>query len=152
MRNKIDFDNQTDFKISDDLLLFLEKIFDKILFDLELKDKQCELLLVDNPTIQNLNKTHRNKDKPTDVLSFPLESDFSPLLGSIVISLDFIKQNSEKYHHTPNDEMALLFIHGVLHLLGFDHEKDMGEQRYKEEELITFFNLPQSLIVRNQEC
>ena len=152
MRNKIDFDNQTDFKISDDLLLFLEKIFDKILLDLDLKDKQCELLLVDNPTIQNLNKTHRNKDKPTDVLSFPLESDFYPILGSIVISLDFIKQNSEKYHHTPNDEMALLFIHGVLHLLGFDHEKDMGEQRCKEEELITFFNLPQSLIVRNQEC
>ncbi|EES88989.1 rRNA maturation RNase YbeY [Helicobacter canadensis] len=152
MHNKIDFDNQTDFKISDDLFLFLEKVFDKILLDLGLKNKQCELLLVDNPTIQNLNKIHRNKDKPTDVLSFPLESDFSPLLGSIVISLDFIKQNSEKYHHTPNDEMALLFIHGILHLLGFDHEKDRGEQRQKEKELIDFFHLPPSLIIRNQEC
>lgn len=152
MHNKIDFDNQTDFKISDDLLLFLEKVFDKILLNLGLKNKQCELLLVDNPTIQNLNKIHRNKDKPTDVLSFPLESDFSPLLGSIVISLDFIKQNSEKYHHTPNDEMALLFIHGILHLLGFDHEKDRGEQRQKEKELIDFFHLPPSLIIRNQEC
>lgn len=151
MHNKIDFDNQTDFKISDDLFYF-RKGFDKILLDLGLKNKQCELLLVDNPTIQNLNKIHRNKDKPTDVLSFPLESDFSPLLGSIVISLDFIKQNSEKYHHTPNDEMALLFIHGILHLLGFDHEKDRGEQRQKEKELIDFFHLPPSLIIRNQEC
>lgn len=160
MRNRIDFDNQTDFEISENLLEFLEKILDKILLDSNLTNKQCELLLVENPTIQHLNQTYRGKDKPTDVLSFPLESDFSSplesqfpcLLGSVVISLDFAKKGSEEYQHRLEDEIALLFIHGILHLLGFDHEKDSGEQRQKEQEIISFFHLPQSLIVRNELC
>jgi probable rRNA maturation factor len=70
-------------------------------------------------------------------------------IGSIVISLDFLKEYSIEYKNTIEEEFALLFIHGLLHILGYDHEIDSGEQRAKEEELINYFNLPKSLIIRN---
>ena len=111
--------------------------------------KDIELLIVDNNTIKELNKEYRGKDKPTDVLSFPLNNlDFMPL-GSIVISSDFAKDAALKFNHSLKDEITLLFIHGLLHLLGYDHETDSGQMRQKEEFLIKEFNLPNSLIVRN---
>ena len=76
------------------------------------------------------------------------EFDNMPL-GSIVISVDYVEEKAKEYGHTFNEEFNLLFIHGLLHLLGFDHEIDNGEHRAKEEELIKSFNLPDSLIVRN---
>lgn len=137
----IDLDNQSNFKVD---ISFLESILN------ELSNKDIELVLVHNEEIQKLNNEHRNKDKATDVLSFPLEFDFDGMpLGSIVISVDFVEIKAKELSHTQNDELALLFIHGLLHLLGFDHEVDEGEQRLKEEELIKKFNLPNSLIVRN---
>lgn len=137
----IDLDNQSNFKVD---ISFLESILN------ELSNKDIELVLVHNEEIQKLNNVHRNKDKATDVLSFPLEFDFDGMpLGSIVISVDFVEIKAKELSHTQNDELALLFIHGLLHLLGFDHEVDEGEQRLKEEELIKKFNLPNSLIVRN---
>ena len=57
-------------------------------------------------------------------------------------------KKSKELGHTPQDELALLFIHGLLHLLGYDHECDNGEMRAKEEELIKKFDLPESLIIR----
>lgn len=137
----IDFDNQTDLEID---ISSLENILN------ELTQKDIELLLVDNNEIQNLNKEHRKIDKATDVLSFPLEYDIPNMpLGSIVISVDFVKNKAKEYNHSFNDELTLLFIHGLLHLLGFDHEVDNGQHRAKEEELIKKYNLPNSLIVRN---
>ena len=70
-------------------------------------------------------------------------------IGSIIISLDFLKEYANEYKNTIEDEFALLFIHGILHILGYDHEVDNGEHRAKEEELINHFNLPKSLIIRN---
>ncbi|NVJ53755.1 MAG: rRNA maturation RNase YbeY [Campylobacteraceae bacterium] len=137
----IDLDNQTDVTINIDSL---ELILD------EVTSKDIELILVNNEEIQILNKEHRNIDKATDVLSFPLEFDMPNMpLGSIVISIDFVNEKAKEYKHTFEDELKLLFIHGLLHLLGFDHEVDNGEHRQKEEELIKRFNLPNSLIVRN---
>ncbi|WP_104721277.1 rRNA maturation RNase YbeY [Helicobacter mesocricetorum] len=146
---KIDYHNQTNYILQKHFCDLLEQIFDKILQDSNLTHKQCEVLLVDNATIQSFNKNHRNKDEATDVLSFPLESEFSPLIGSIIISLDYAQAVANTLEHSLEDEIALLFIHGILHLIGFDHEKDEGEHRIKEEELIYLFNLPQSLIMRN---
>ena len=71
-------------------------------------------------------------------------------LGSIVISVDFVKEKANLYGHSFDDEFALLFIHGLLHIVGYDHEIDGGQHRAKEEELIKYFNLPDSLIVRNK--
>lgn len=137
----IDLDNSTQFEID---ITNLEKITNS------LTKKDIELLVVKNDEIKQLNKEHRNIDKATDVLSFPMDFDMPNMpLGSIVISTDFVEEKAKEYGHSFNDEFSLLFIHGILHLLGFDHEVDNGEHRTKEEELIKEFNLPDSLIVRN---
>ena len=137
----IDIENNTSFEINTSVLEDITS---------SLTSKDIELLIVNNDEIQELNKEHRNIDKATDVLSFPLEFDMPNMpLGSIVISLDFVEEKSKEYGHTKEEEFSLLFIHGLLHLLGFDHEIDSGEHRQKEEELIYQFNLPNSLIVRN---
>ena len=114
----------------------------------DLTKKYIELIITNNDEIKELNKTFRDKNKPTDVLSFPQNN--KKIAGSIVISIDFIKQASYEYNHTLDDELALLFIHGLLHLLGYDHERDDGKMRKKEEKLIKKYNLPDSLIVRNE--
>ncbi len=124
----------------------LEKIADR------LTEKDIELVLCDNDFIQALNDIHRRKNDPTDVLSFPMRGgrEHEPA-GSIVISMDKVKEEAARLGHTEKDELALLFIHGVLHLLGYDHEKDNGEMRAMEEKLISYFDLPGSLIVRTEE-
>jgi len=113
-----------------------------------LSSKEVELLLVDAPTMQALNKEHRGIDKPTDVLSFPIEDFPHAPLGSIVINYALAREKADEFGHTPEDEITLLFIHGILHLLGYDHEVDKGEMREKEETLILQYKLPKSLIVR----
>ena len=116
-----------------------------------LTDKDVELILCDNDFIQLLNHVHRRKNDPTDVLSFPLRGnrEHEPA-GSIVISMDKVKEKAIELGHTEKDELTLLFIHGLLHLLGYDHEKDNGEMREMEGKLIWRFDLPKSLIVRNE--
>jgi probable rRNA maturation factor len=137
----IDFENQTNLEIN---LEEIEKIAKFI------TDKEFELIVVDNKTIQELNKEYRNIDKPTDVLSFPLDVACEHMpIGSIIISADKVIEKADEFGHSKDDEFKLLLIHGLLHLNGYDHETDNGEMREKEEELIKQFNLPDSLIVRN---
>jgi len=114
-----------------------------------LSNKDIEFILCNNDYIQEVNNQHRQKNTPTDVLSFPYEDMPMVPLGSILISIDFVNDKSKEYKHSFEDELSLLFIHGLLHLLGFDHEIDNGEHRSKEEELIKKYKLPNSLIVRN---
>ena len=114
-----------------------------------LTDKDVELIVTDSDDIQILNQEYRGIDKPTDVLSFPLEDvPFMPL-GTIVINIDKVKEKSKELGHSESDELTLLFLHGLLHLVGYDHETDNGEMRRKEREIIESFNLPKSLILRN---
>lgn len=137
----IDFDNQTDKEID---ITSLEDIAK------DLVSKDIELIITTNDEIQILNKEHRDIDKATDVLSFPLEFEIPNMpLGSIVISIDYVNEKAIEFKHSFEDELKLLFIHGLLHLIGYDHEVDNGEHREKEEELIKKYNLPNSLIVRN---
>lgn len=114
-------------------------------------EKEIELVITDNEEIKEINKAHRNIDKDTDVLSFPYEDMPMSPLGSIVISSIHVENKAKELKHKESDELALLFIHGLLHLLGFDHEVDNGQMREKELELIERFNLPKSLIVRTEE-
>jgi len=138
----ISLDNQTNYTIETALLEEIVAL---------LSSQEVELTLCDNATIATLNATHRDKDKPTDVLSFPLVSDFDFMpLGSLVISVEMAQEVANELGHSVEDEIALLFIHGLLHLLGYDHEIDEGQMRAKEIELIEHFNLPKSLIVRTQ--
>jgi len=146
--NMIDLDNQTTLDVKREILGEIAS---------SLTDKEIELLIVDNDAIKILNSTHREKETPTDVLSFPIDHAMEAMpamglpLGSIVISADFVKEKAALYGHTEQDELSLLFIHGLLHLLGFDHETDQGEMRKKEKEIIEAFSLPSSLIIRTEE-
>ena len=141
----IDLENQTHLTVD---MTLLEAIASR------LTTQSIELILTDNATIAQLNQTHRNKATPTDVLSFPLETPFTQEslcgmpLGSVVISADFVKSGAKAFGHTEQEELTLLFIHGLLHLLGYDHECDSGEMRQEEQALIEAFGLPSSLIVR----
>jgi len=147
----LNIENLTNLTINQKLLEEISKALLK-----KNESREIDLTICDNPTIQEYNKTYRGKDKATDVLSFPIESDIivdstQMPLGSIVISADFIQERAIEFNHTNDDELSLLFIHGLLHLLGFDHEIDNGEMRKKEEETIYKFHLPQSLIIRTEE-
>ncbi len=79
----------------------------------------------------------RGKDSPNRCFSFPIDIEVERLpLGSIIISSDMVLEGAKRFKHSTDDEMALLFIHGILHLLGYDHEADSGEMRDMERELI----------------
>ena len=140
--SNIVFENSADIKIE---LSLIEAIASS------LTQKEIELIFTSNEEIREINLNTRGKDKATDVLSFPYDEMPNVPLGSIVISSNFVEEKSKLYKHSFEDEFALLFIHGILHLLGYDHEKDNGEHRKKEEELINKFNLPKSLIIRTEE-
>ncbi len=122
------------------------ELLDKIMNYLDAQ--MVELILTNDREIQEINKEHRDIDKSTDVLSFPLEFMPHSPLGSIVISADKVDEKSKDLFHSFDDELALLFTHGLLHILGYDHEEDNGEMRAKEREVIEFFSLPKSLIQR----
>lgn len=137
----IELDNTTSLNINES---FLNSIA------ISLNDKNIELLIVDKEKMQEINKQHIGIDSSTDVLSFPYEEMPNAPLGSIVISSWHVQKIASELKHTSDDEVALLFIHGLLHLLGFDHEIDDGQMREKEKELIEKFKLPNSLIIRTQ--
>lgn len=144
----IDLDNQTTLPVDIDAL---EKIAEA------LSTNDVELVITDDTTMRELNAEYRDKDSITDVLSFPLESPFTEQslfdipLGSIIIAESFVKAKAQEHGHSIQDELSLLFIHGMLHLLGYDHETDDGEMREREKELIEAFDLPKSLIVRTDD-
>jgi len=146
MKSIIDLDNQTTLNVDIDALEEIAR---------SLTNREIELIITDNENIRELNREYRDKDNPTDVLSFPLETPFTEQsvfdipLGTIVISADLVKEKAKTYGHSEQDELKLLFIHGLLHLLGYDHETDEGEMRQKEREIIEQFGLPSSLIIRN---
>ena len=137
----IELDNRTSLNVNLDMLQNISDF---------LNDKDIELIITDDKEMQEINKIHRQIDKSTDVLSFPYEDMPISPLGSIVISALHVETLAKELGHTNDDELALLFTHGLLHLLGYDHEVDNGEMREKELQLIEKFNLPKSLIVRTQ--
>lgn len=123
--------------------------FEKILCHLGI-ERKVEVYILEDEDMAELNFTHRGKEGITDVLSFPCEAVVEGLpLGSIVMSSTLIEQKAREYSHSLESEATLLFIHGLLHLLGYDHEVDNGEHREREKDLIEAFGLPKSLIVRN---
>jgi len=139
----LNIENLTNLEINRDILELIANT---------LTNREIELTICDNILIQKYNNQYRGINKATDVLSFPIEGNFDNMpLGSIVISTDFIKNKSKEFGHSNQDELTLLFIHGLLHLLGYDHEIDSGEMRDKEERIINQFNLPKSLIIRVEE-
>jgi probable rRNA maturation factor len=118
----------------------IKKVLDSLT---NLKGYELSVLVTDDSGIQKLNKEKRGKDSPTDVLSFPvIEKDIPEgykILGEVVISLDTMKKQSREIGHTDKDEFYRLLVHGVLHLLGYDHEKSPYEEKrmqQKEDECL----------------
>ena len=113
--------------------------------------KEVELIIIDGKSMHKLNLEQRGMNKTTDVLSFPVDDFPHAPLGSIVINYELAASKAQELGHSVEEETTLLFIHGMLHLLGFDHEVDNGEMRVQEEAWIKQYNLPASLIVRTEE-
>ncbi|MBS6643674.1 MAG: rRNA maturation RNase YbeY [Clostridiaceae bacterium] len=122
-------------------------------------EAEVNVILTDNREIQAINKEHRQIDAPTDVLSFPLvdyetpadfdhvedcvEDYFDPdtgelLLGDIVVSVDKVEEQAEKYGHSTTRELAFLIAHSMLHLCGYDHmdDEERLEMEAKQREIL----------------
>jgi len=107
---------------------------------------EVSLVFTDSETVQQLNRDYRGVDEPTDVLafcmlpqqeadsSFALPPDGVTRLGEIIISYPQAVEQAKEQGHSPENEMALLIIHGILHLLGYDHEQPEEESKMREKE------------------
>ena len=106
------------------------------------------VLITSNAEVRELNRRHRRKDKPTDVLSFPAgRPEFA---GDIAISAEIAAANAVERGHSIETELKILILHGLLHLAGYDHENDRGEMEARELALRQEFKLPVGLIERTQ--
>ena len=108
------------------------------------------IIIIDNPTIHKINKEYRDKDAPTDVISFALEDDKTVIepdgvriLGDIYISIDKVHEQALEYGHSFKRELSFLAVHGLLHLLGYDHmEKSDEEVMFKkQEEVLNYYEI-----------
>ena len=108
---------------------------ERMLEALKLRDAELSILLCDDRTIHALNRTHRRKNKPTDVLAFalregkPVPGAGGKALGDVVISLDTAARQAEELGRTLWEEVTWLLAHGLLHLLGYDHRTVAEERR-----------------------
>jgi probable rRNA maturation factor len=108
------------------------------------------ILVTRSSELRRLNRRFRGKDKPTDVLSFPPNPDFADgLAGDIAISADIAKRSARHLGHSAAQEIRILALHGVLHLAGYDHERDIGRMALTEANLRRTLGLPDGLIERN---
>lgn len=136
----IDFDNHTEYEVN-------ESAFKKIL-DVVAPSKSLELIIVGDEEIRGLNAEYRKLDKPTDVLSFPIKESKTDFIGSIIISADTAKRVAEELGHSFDDEMKILFVHGLLHTIGFDHETDNGQMREKEAQIAAEIGIKETMLSR----
>jgi len=108
------------------------------------------VLVTGSSELRSLNRRFRSKDQPTDVLSFPPGVGFvNGLAGDIAISADIARQNARKLGHSAADEIKILALHGVLHLVGYDHDRDDGAMARREAALRRSLGLPLGLIERS---
>ncbi len=104
-------------------------------------------LLSDDRELRRLNRRFLGRDYPTDVLSFP---DRDGSLGDIAISVDRARRQAAEFGHSLEEELSILMLHGVLHLLGMDHERDRGRMRRTEVRWRTALGLPAALLERTR--
>jgi probable rRNA maturation factor len=140
--------------VTPELELLFKKVLEAVLqAEGETGQVEVSLVLVDDKKIQELNRDYRGIDRPTDVLSFPLREaveDEGPkvsvdewLLGDIVVSMETALRQAEEYGHSLERELGFLIVHGCLHLLGYDHQREEERQvmREKEEAILTSLGL-----------
>jgi len=116
---------------------------------LKIENPLLNIVIVDNKEIQRINKEYRNKDAVTDVISFAFEEvddvkyDDIRFLGDIYISYERCKEQAQEYGHSVRREFSYLAVHGLLHLLGYDHmnEEDKKVMRALEEEILNEYDI-----------
>ena len=116
-----------------------------ILSGLGCSESELSILLVDDDEMQRLNREYLCRDRPTNVLAFAMregeDQHLNPvLLGDVVVSTETAKREALQRDVTFEEEMALLLVHGILHLLGYDHEDNLSaeaEMEAKEKEVLT---------------
>lgn len=142
-----------------ELMKTLEQAAKLCLKEEGIPDERIEISLsfVSLEEIHELNNMYRQVDRPTDVLSFPLIEDFNELdweneeeeilLGDVVICLEKARQQAKEYGHSEKREIVYLFVHSVLHLLGYDHmeDADKAEMRRQEEIVMDALDLKRSM-------
>lgn len=150
MNNIVSFSNKAKLKSLTDLKKIIVKTIN---FTLEYEGfsdlAEISVTLIDNEGIGKLNNQFRNKEYPTDVLSFPAsefdeELELNPetnayFLGDVVISVEMAEKQAAEYGHSLEREVAFLTVHSILHLLGFDHEISKDEEQImfgKQEEIL----------------
>lgn len=126
--------NQTDKKID---LKSIVELINMVANDKGVK-KKINLYLVDNETIKELNKKFFKKDKPTNVISFPEEGD-KKNLGDIIISIDYCEYEREETGFNTEELLVFYFIHGLLHLLGYEHIYGGKEEKLMRKEELRLF-------------
>ncbi|MEJ6952020.1 rRNA maturation RNase YbeY [Natronospora cellulosivora (SeqCode)] len=138
---KVEINNKQDFiEIDQQIYDFFKKIAEKTAELEGYSQGEISFAMLDNQQIQILNKQYRNKDCPTDVLSFIMDED---IWGDIIISTERAIEQANEYNHSVERELAFLAVHGILHLLGYDHQTpgEKDEMRRKEERVLSELNL-----------
>ncbi len=103
--------------------------------------KDLSILITDDSEIHELNKTYRGVDRPTDVLAFPQSEDVpsptpsSSLLGDVVISYETAARQAVEQNHSLGKEIFILLAHGIIHLLGYDHETSEKDREFTERKV-----------------
>ena len=138
-------DNQDKYKIGYRMRLLIKTAIEKTLSHEHFrKNAEVSVSFVDNEEIHALNREFRDKDKPTDVLSFPIldgdeiTGDFdmslgAVMLGDIVISVERAKEQADEFGHSLTREVCFLTVHSMLHLLGYDHETSEYDEKYMND-------------------
>ncbi|WP_150284045.1 rRNA maturation RNase YbeY [Rummeliibacillus sp. TYF-LIM-RU47] len=154
MSLNIDFLDETE-KVKEKDIELVEKLLQHAAKILEIEDEaELSVTFVTNESIHEINRTYRQKDAPTDVISFALEEigegetpiiaeGMPRVLGDIIISTDRTNEQAEEYGHSFERELGFLAVHGFLHLLGYDH-MDPEDERVmfgKQDEILNSFGL-----------
>lgn len=141
--NKFKIYNTTNSKL-DIEIRFMKKVLKEVLKKEKIKNARFSVIIITDSEIKAINKKYRKIDKPTDVISFALEENQKEqvflknrVLGDIYISLDKAKKQAIEYGHSLRRELCFLAVHGLLHLLGYDHNNKEEEKiMFKKQELI----------------
>lgn len=131
--------NDNNFNFDFNLEVVFKKILKETLKQTKLKIKEFYVNFTSIDEIKLINKKYRNKDNATDVISFRFDDNglFNPIQGEIYICIDIAIKQANEYHHSLKREICFLFLHGVLHLLGYDHlSKDDEEVMFGLQEII----------------
>lgn len=122
---------------------FLPKIIDKCLEMEKVEKAIFSIIFIDDEYMHKLNKTYRGIDRSTDVLSFAYEDNESVeleyrMLGEIFVSIPKMREQAQEYGHSETRELGFLVVHGILHLLGYDHTRSEEEEKemFRRQELV----------------